>query len=347
MANKKKRVSNATRKKISRASKLYQKVRKTVSKELEKQEKPLKGKELTAFIKEKIYPEYKGLSSREVKIADIKESVERALTGSGVINIGDFFNPLNIPITLLSGVFWFDLDNFIDVDLTAETGGSNLRLEVNAGEYGSTGIIELSEYTYEGSGLNEIIENVRDYIQGEMPDNESEPYWEGEVKVRPNMQDDGNPNSYFIQFTLYVGGQQIIPSETFEEPQPVVLTQETLEERRARRREIVKRRKELAKAKREKARKKEIRGRQRPTVKVVPKEEPVKKEPEKKPEPKFDKRRADNIQKALDRQERLLADSKALYDAKVLTKKQFLAERAKIIAQTTAAIDKFKRGGTI
>jgi hypothetical protein len=42
-----------------------------------------------------------------------------------------------------------------------------------------------------------------------------------------------------------------------------------------------------------------------------------------------------------------LADSKGLYDAKVLTKKQYLAERASIIAQTTAAIDKFKRGGTI
>ena len=42
MANKKKKVTQATRRKISRASKLYQKVRKTVSKELEKQEKPLK-----------------------------------------------------------------------------------------------------------------------------------------------------------------------------------------------------------------------------------------------------------------------------------------------------------------
>jgi hypothetical protein len=348
MANKKKKVTQATRRKISRASKLYQKVRKTVSKELEKQEKPLKGKDLTAFIKEKIYPEYKGLSSREVKIADIRLSVERALTGgSGVINIGDFVNPLSIPITLLSGVFWFDLDNFIDVDLTAETGGKNLRFEVNAGEYGSTGIIDLSEYTYEGSGLNDIIESVRDYIQGEMPENESEPYWEGEVRVRPNRQDDGNPDSYFIQFTIFVGGQQIPPSETFEEAQPMVLSEETLEERRTRRREIVKRRKELAKEKREKARKKDIRGRERPTVKVTPKEEQVKKEPKVKAEPKFDKRRADNIQKALDRQERLLADSKALYDAKGMTNKQYLAERASIIAQTTAAIEKFKRGGKI
>jgi len=347
MANKKKRVTQATRKKIARASRLYQKVRKTVSKELEKQEKPLKGKDLTAFIKEKIYPEYKGLSSREVKIADIRDSVNRALTGSNVINIGDFFNPLNIPITLLSGVFWFDLDNFIDVDLTAETGGKNLRFEVNAGEYGSTGIIELSEYTYEGSGLNDIIESVRDYIEGEMPENESEPYWEGEVRVRPNMQDDGRPDSYFIQFTIFVGGQQIPPSETFEEAQPMVLSEETLEERRARRREIVKRRKELGKQKREKARKKDIRGRERPTVKTTPKEEPKKKEPQAKATPKFDKRRADNIQKALDRQERLLADSKALFDSKVLSEKEFKAERASIIAQTTAAIDKFKRGGQI
>jgi hypothetical protein len=30
-----------------------------------------------------------------------------------------------------------------------------------------------------------------------------------------------------------------------------------------------------------------------------------------------------------------------------LTKKEFLAERATIIAQTTAAIEKFKRGGQV
>jgi len=349
MANNKKRVTKATRKKIARASRLYQKVRKTVSKELEKLEKPLKGKELTAFIKEKIYPEYKGLSIRDVKVADIRESVNRALTNTGVIRVGDFINPLKIPITILSGIFWFDIDNFIDVDLTAETGGENLRFEVNAGEYGSTGIIELSQYTYEASGLNEIIENVRDYIQAEMPDNESEPYWEGEAVVRPNMQDDGRPDSYFLQFTLYVGGVQIPPTQTFEEAQPLELAEETLEERRTRRREIVKRRKELAKQKREKARKKAIRGRERPTVKVAPKKAPEKevKEVTEPKEPKFDKRRADNIQKALDRQERLLAESKSLFDSGILTKKEFLAERNKIITQTTAAIDKFKRGGKI
>jgi hypothetical protein len=328
MANKKRKVTQATRNKLRRASKLYQKVRKNTQKELERRGQPIKGKELTAFVRDKVYGEFKGLSPNEVRIADINDAVERAVTGTGILQIGEFFNPLAIPETLISGIFWFDIDNFIEVDLTAETGGKNLRLEVNAGEYGSTGIIELSEYTYEGSGLAEIIEQVREFVE-----DDSEPYWEGEARVRPRLKDDGNPDSYFLQFTLYVNGTQVAPSATFEEPAPIGKIEETIEERRKKRREIVKRRKELAKQKREKAKKKEAKMRKRPT----------KKEPAKAEAPE----RAKNVQEALDRQERLLKDSKELFDAGILTKKEFIAERKAIIEQTNKAIEKFKRGGEI
>ena len=328
MANKKRKVTQATRNKLRRASKLYQKVRKNTQKELERRGQPLKGKELTSFVRDKVYGEFKGLSPNEVRIADINDAVERAVTGTGILQTGEFFNPLAIPETLISGIFWFDIDNFIEVDLTAETGGKNLRLEVNAGEYGSTGIIELSEYTYEGSGLAEIIEQVREFVE-----DDSEPYWEGEARVRPRLKDDGNPDSYFLQFTLYVGGTQVPPSATFEEPAPIGKIEETIEERRKKRREIVKRRKELAKQKREKAKKKEAKMRKRPT----------KKEPAKAEAPE----RAKNVQEALDRQERLLKDSKDLFDAGILTKKEFIAERKAIIEQTNKAIEKFKRGGEI
>lgn len=346
MANKKrKKVTRATRAKLRKSSKLYQKVRKNTQKELERKGQPLKGKELTAFVRDKVYGEFKGLNPSDVKITDITDAVDRALTGTAVVQAGDFFNPLAIPETLVSGIFWFDIDNFIEVDLTAETSGKNLRFEVNAGEYGSTGMLELSEYTYEGSGLSELIESVRELVE-----DDSEPYWEGEARVRPNMKDDGNPDSYFLQFTLYINGQQVPPTETFEEPQPIQLVEETIEERRAKRREIVKRRKELAKQKREKAKKKEMRGRKRPTKKEVVKPEPTKVAPKKPAKPAkepFNKERAKNIQTALDRQERLLKDAKDLFDQGILTKKEFIAERKAIIAQTDEAIKRFKRGGEI
>jgi len=328
MANKKRKVTQATRNKLRRASKLYQKVRKNTQKELERRGQPIKGKELTAFVREKVYGEFKGLSPNEVRIADINDAVERAVTGTGILQTGEFFNPIAIPETLISGIFWFDIDNFIEVDLTAETGGKNLRLEVNAGEYGTTGIIELSEYTYEGSGLAEIIEQVREFVE-----DDSESYWEGEARVRPRLKDDGNPDSYFLQFTLYVGGTQVPPSATFEEPAPIDKIEETIEERRKKRREIVKRRKELAKQKREKVKKKEAKMRKRPTKKEAPKAEA--------PE------RAKNVQEALNRQERLLKDSKDLFDAGILTKKKFIAERKAIIEQTNKAIENFRRGGEI
>jgi len=337
MVNKKKRiVTKATRAKLRRSSKLYQKVRKNTAKELERQGKELKGKELTAFVRDNVYGEFKGLSPQEVRANDVVEVVNRVLTGTGILQTGDFINPLSIPETLISGIFWFDIDNFIEVDLTAETGGKNLLLEVNAGDYGTTGIFELSEYTYEGNGLSEIIENIREAV-----DDDSEPYWEGEARVRPNMQDDGNPESYFLQFTLYIAGEQVKPTITTEEPKEIQLVEETIEERRKKRRDIVKRRKDLAKQKREKAKKKDMRTRKRPTKKQVVKE---KAEPKKQP---FNKERAKNIQQALDRQERLLKDAKDLYDDGILTKKEFVAERKAILKQTDEAIKRFKRGGEI
>lgn len=333
---KKRNVTKTTRAKLSRSSKLYQKVRKLTNSELEKQGKPLKGKDLTKFIKDNVYPEYKGLSASQVKAQDIADSVTRTLKGVAIFDSGDYYNPFLIPSTLISGVFWFDLDNFIDVDLTAETQGKNLRLEINAGDYGSTGIIDLNEYTYEGSNLSQIIENVRELIG-----DESEPYWEGEVKVRPNRQDDGNPDSYFLQFTLYVGGQQIKPSATFEEPKAFEMPTESMEERRARRREIVKRRKELAKQRREKVKRKEMRGRPRPKKKEAPKaEKPAE-------APAFDEKKAAAVDKLLERQDNELRNLERLYEKKLLTKKEFLSERKAIIDQYTKALDKFKKGGEI
>lgn len=336
---KKKKVSQATRKKLSRSSKLYQKVRKTTQNELDRVGKPLKGKDLTEFVKEKVYLEFKGLSPRDVKIQDIKDVVEKALNNTAVITPSLYFNPLNIPVTLISGIAWFDIDNFIEVDLAAETGGQNLRIEVNAGEYGSTGIFDLSDYIYETMGLQEIVENLRELVI----EGEDYPFWEGQAVVRPNFKDDGFPDSYFIQFTLFVNNQQVPPSATFDEAQPMPLTQETLEQRRARRRDVVKRRKQLAKEKREKSRRKEMRGRERPTTKA-----PMKVEKEEKVVQKgFDEKRAQEIQKILDRQERLLDKEEKRFDKGLYTKKQFTAARQDIINQTNRAIEKFKKGGEV
>jgi hypothetical protein len=106
MANKKRKVTQATRNKLRRASKLYQKVRKNTQKELERRGQPIKGKELTAFVREKIYGEFKGLSPNEVRIADINDAVERAVTGTGVFfRLGNFSIRLQSPKLLYQEFF--------------------------------------------------------------------------------------------------------------------------------------------------------------------------------------------------------------------------------------------------
>jgi len=325
--------------KRKQALKTYNKVYKAVKKFAQKNDLQWSIKEVRDFTKKKVYPDFKGEKSYQVRIRDIKAVIQTQLQAptptevEGVQSSQIYYNPLLISPSRTTGILWFDLDDYLSVDLRSEVEQMDLRVEVNAGEYGSTGIFDLLNYQYEFTGVNEIIESIRESLE-----DDSEPEWVGQPVIRQGFTDDGQTDSYFLRFTLYIGGKEITPTFTAEvSTTEIPLPQETLEERRARRKEITLRKKELAKVRRQAMKEKEARKRPRPTKKEKPTLEPKTSQ----------ETRSKNVQEALEREKEMLAESERLFREGILTKKEFIAERKEIMATTKIAISKFKDGGVV
>jgi hypothetical protein len=273
-----------------------------------------------------IYPQFKG---KKINPEDVK--TVRAVVNEYFSQQNDYYNPLLLPSAFLSGIFWFELDEYLTVQLRGEADPKDLRFQINAGDLGATPIINLKSYEYFSSSVNEIVENVRNFV-----DNASEPEWSGIPVVRQGFTDDGKADSYFVQFTLYVNGQEVPPTENYEYAIKEI-DEGTLEQRRRRRKEIAVRKKELARLRKEAERLKKVKKTALPTKKVRAEKTTAEQQ----------KERAENINRQMMTQAELLADSERLFREGILTREEFLAERKLIMQQTQTAISKFEKGGKL
>ena len=331
--------------KLSQSTKLYQKVRRATAREFKKRKIEISKEDLTIFIKEKIYPDFKGLNPRDVKVKDIREFVGQQLEGKEESN---FYNPLLLPIIEVSGlgeanllgIDWWLANDYVQEELTAATTPFNLRFEFNGG---STGIVELLSFDYVASGLQGIIESIREAVS-----DKSGPIWNARVLVRKGFKDDGKADSYFLQFYLTIDDVEVPVTETIEEVTFEIQVPElTLAERRKRRAEFVKKKKDIQKQRKKLQKEKEMRVRKRPSKKeeAKAKERPKKEVPTEITE--NDLKRQENIDKLFERQEKLLAEAKQDFKDKILTKKEYL-ERVKAIEnQINLALSKFNQGGEV
>jgi hypothetical protein len=322
------KVDLAERKRLQNV-KLLEKLVRHSTRELKKQKAYVDDKRTMEFVKSSVLPIFRGLNPRDVKVKDIRELVAELLVATPTIQ---YYNPLFIPIGDISGIMWADLDDYLDVDLRAVVDNQPLRVEINAGVYGSTGIFNLQDYQYEATQVNEIYEGIREVI-----DNDSNSEWNGRVVVRKGFQDDGNAESYFLQFVLSANGQEIEPTETFEESVGFEIPKETQEERRNRLKQVIARKKELASQRRKKQKEKAMRLRERPKTKEAPateeKSEAVK--------------RQENVKAVLAEQRALIDEAKEFYKDGIYSKAEFKARLKAIDKQINLALSKFKRGGEI
>lgn len=309
--------------------KLLEKLVRHTTRELKKQKLYIDDKRTLEFVKLDVLPIFRGLNPRDVKVKDIRELVSDLLKTTPAIQ---YYNPLFIPIGDITGIMWADLDDYLDVDLRAIVDNQPLRVEINAGAYGSTGIFNLQDYQYEATQVNEIYEGIREVVN-----NDSNSEWNGRVIVRKGFQDDGNAESYFLQFVLNAGGQDIEPTESLEESIGVEIPKETQEERRARLKGVIARKKELAGERRKKQKEKSMRQRERPKTKEAPATE-VKSEA---------LQRQENIKDIMATQQKLIDDAERYLSNSIYDQKEFKARLKEITEQTNLALSKFKRGGEI
>jgi hypothetical protein len=310
------------------ADKLLAKITRATQRELKLNKLEYNDKQLKKFVKTIVLPVFRGLNPRDVKVKDIRELVKDSLTDTST----EFYNPLFIPIGEYTGIMWADLDDYLDVDLRAVVDNKPLRVEVNVGEYGNTGVFNLQDYQYEATGINEIYEGIREVLE-----NDSTPEYNGEVMVRKGKQDDGRADSYILQFTLYVNGVQIPPTETLDESKGIEVPKETQAQRRARLKDIIARKKELAAQKRKKQKEKFMRLRERPKAKETPATEDKSEALE----------RQKNVLSVLEYQKELIAEAKQNYKDEIYDKAEYKERLKEISAQTDLALSKFRRGGEI
>lgn len=110
-------------------------------------------------------------------------------------------NLLLVEFEVYALVNWFDID-----DLFANVLPKGVFGKVSAGEYGNTEIFNTQFYSSTTTGIDRIIENVR-----EASNNTSNLVFAGEIDVRPDRKNDGKPDSYYLHMVLFINEEPTTP----------------------------------------------------------------------------------------------------------------------------------------
>jgi hypothetical protein len=191
-----------SRKNINKGVTLYNKILKEFTKinnDLPEDRK-LSLADRRKYIKEVIYPQYKGTSPSRVGKKAIGVSVFKVLE-TIVPKEGCDVN--YISPSAVSDVSWFDIDEFIR-DVLPKC----IFIRVDAGDFGTTKIFNTLNYDFTKSGVKKIYDNIREAIR-----NTSNAEFTGVKKLRNGKANDGTPENYFIDFILTINSRPIKPIE--------------------------------------------------------------------------------------------------------------------------------------
>lgn len=204
------------------------------------------------IVSEQLYPKYKATTKLLNK--DVNADIKGIIGGLAPYQI---CNPLYLSEAYLSLIEYYDIDNHIR-GLLPEC----LDVRVNAGIYGRTKIFNTSNYSYYDNGVQDIIENIREAVEGLTGENKSgTAYFSGIVKVKPKRKNDGNGENYYVDYVLYLNDEPITNDEgTYydlgvKEEKKVEKVRDYLSDKMKKLVKEKKRKSRLAKKKKEKAKK--------------------------------------------------------------------------------------------
>lgn len=333
--------------------KFYNKTVKITRDELKKKGLDISYNNARKFTSNFVYSKFKGFPPSKVKASEIREVAQKAidenLTAAPLPQPAEFIDPRIIPEYDVDGIQYWEMNDFLtgagdnnifnSRALQGANSGKNLRFEVIAGATDRTGELTLLEYDGVLSGVLAIIENIRELV-----DNGSGPYFSGTVGKRAGMTDPNNPDTYVLQFILYVNDQPVVPpDETVTMLPQRELTAEEYEAEKRRLADKVARQDEIDRRKEEAARAKARKTAKRPTKKKKVKEP----EPAPQPPAKEKKTRGDRVLELNEQKIKELEMLRKDLDDKIITKKEYKADRERIMQQYELALKKLKRGGVV
>lgn len=195
------------RKNINKGVTLYNKILREFTKVNNKlpEDRKLSIDERRKYIKEVIYPQYKGTPSNRVGVKAINVSILQVLE-SVVPKEGCDVNYISPSVT--ADVGWFELDDFIR-DVLPKC----IFIKIDAGVHGSTRIFNTLNYNYTKNGVKSIVDSIREVVNNNSGVDIS---FTGEKKLRKGKANDGTPENYYLDFVL------VINSEPIREINPIV-----------------------------------------------------------------------------------------------------------------------------
>lgn len=152
------------------------------------------------IVSQQLYPKFK--TKEKVLVSEIKRdlrTIVKALPPKEVCN------PLLLPEQYLAAVEYYEIDKHIANFLP-----DCLDVRVNAGFIGKTRIFNTSNYNYYSNGVADLIDDIRDYLEG---NDSGVAYFYGIVKLKPRKKNNGDPINYFVDYVLTINDT---PQDNFE-----------------------------------------------------------------------------------------------------------------------------------
>lgn len=143
------------------------------------------------LVSKELYPKFK--SAKAVTSKAIESAVSAVVKS---LPPKEICHPLYLSPAYLEAVEYYEIDNRLR-NLLPDC----VDVRVDAGSYGSTKIFNTANYSYYGSGVQRIVEKIREELEGNLS---GFAYFSGIVKVKPGRTNDGKAESYFVDFILYI-----------------------------------------------------------------------------------------------------------------------------------------------
>ena len=194
-------------KNINQGARLYNKILKEftrVNNELP-EERKLSLEERRKYIKDNLFPLYRGASASKVAVKKINKSI---------LDLYDTIAPKEgcdvnyISPSIYADIAWFELDDYISTILP-----KCIYIRIDAEQFGKTKIFNTNNYSYSKSKVRAIVEKIRLFVKNSTAIDVS---LTGVKKLKPNKANDGTPENYFLDFILVINSK---PSKSIE---PVV-----------------------------------------------------------------------------------------------------------------------------
>jgi hypothetical protein len=141
-----------------------------------------------------VYKKYK--RQGKFTATEIREDIKKSLDGLPPIEI---CNPLYLSAFQLQDIEYYQIDDQLRNVLP-----DCLDVKINAGSLGYTKIFNTRNYNYYTNNVKRIVENIRQNLQ---ENTSGQAIFNGVVRLRNGMPNDGSAESYYVEFFLYINDE--------------------------------------------------------------------------------------------------------------------------------------------